>query len=93
MRFNFFKEFGAFERDPETGTYRLKFKEMEEAMHSLAERILILQGNGDYEGAQRLWKRYGTVGNQLQADLDRLASAGIPTDVVFEQGLSILRGD
>jgi hypothetical protein len=27
---------------------------------------------------------------QLQGDLDRLAGAGIPVDVVFEQGTSVL---
>ena len=91
MRFNFFKEFGAFERDRESGTYQVNFEKMEEAMNALAERILTLQGDGDYEEAQLMWKLYGTVGAQLQADLDRLASAGIPTDVVFEQGLSVLK--
>jgi hypothetical protein len=92
MRFNFFKELGAFERDQETGTYRLDFEKMEEAMTALAEKTLILQGDGDYETAEKMWKRYGNVSSQLQVDLDRLASAGIPTDVVFEQGMSVLRG-
>jgi hypothetical protein len=29
---------------------------------------------------------FGQVGPQLQADLDRLASAGIPVDIVYDQG-------
>ena len=32
----------------------------------------------------------GGVGPQLQADLDRLASAAIPVDIVFEQGVEVL---
>jgi hypothetical protein len=91
MRFNFFQEFGAFDRDPETGTYRVDFEKMGEAMNALAEKILTLQGDGDYDEAKRIWEQYGTVGEQLQSDLDRLAAAGIPTDVVFEQGMSVLQ--
>jgi hypothetical protein len=90
MRFNFFKGFGAFARDDASGTYRVNFERMEEAMNALAEKILTLQGGGEYEGARRMWEQYGTVGAQLQSDLDRLATAEIPTDVVFEQGMSVL---
>jgi hypothetical protein len=91
MRFNFFKQAGAFARNPKTGTYRVDFAKMEEAMNVLVETILRLQGDGDYEGAVETWQKLGKVGDQLQMDLDRLASAGIPTDVVFEQGMDILR--
>jgi hypothetical protein len=34
--------------------------------------------------------RYGRIDAQLQADLDRLATKGIPVDVVFEQGPAVL---
>jgi hypothetical protein len=60
-------------------------------MNVLVETILRLQGDGDYEGAVETWQKLGKVGDQLQMDLDRLASAGIPTDVVFEQGMDVLR--
>lgn len=32
----------------------------------------------------------GSVGPKAQADLDRLATAGIPVDIVFEQGVEVL---
>jgi len=32
----------------------------------------------------------GSVSPGLQADLDRLADAGIPVDIVFEQGAEVL---
>ena len=35
-------------------------------------------------------QRYGTIDTQLQGDLNRLTSAGIPVDVVFEQGTGVL---
>ena len=39
-----------------------------------------------------LMEERGFVPAELQADLDRLDSAGIPRDIVFEQGMSVLFG-
>ncbi|MEO1626153.1 MAG: Zn-dependent hydrolase, partial [Bacteroidota bacterium] len=90
IRFNFFQEKGAFERDAETGTYRVNFEKLQEATQSLSELILQLQGDGDYDGAAQLVAEKGVINTQLQADLDRLTQADIPVDVVFEQGLAVL---
>ena len=90
VRFNFFAERGAFVRDAERGTYRVDFDRMEEAMAALSERILALQGDGDYAGAVRLTEEKGVIGAQLQADLDRLTSADIPVDIIFQQGEAVL---
>jgi len=90
IRFNFFAERGAFARDPETGTYRVDPEAMAAAVDALSERILVLQGDGDYDGVGAFVESYGTVGDELSADLARLAAAGIPVDVVFEQGTGVL---
>ena len=90
IRFNFFKEMGAFERDAATGTYRVNFDRMTDAMNALSEKILRFQGDGDYAGVAAFVAKYAQVGPELQADLDRLSEAGIPVDIVFEQGLSVL---
>lgn len=90
VRLNFFLEQGALQRDPESGFYRVDFDKMETAMNALAEKLLTLQGDGDYEGAAALAGERGVVGEQVQRDLDRLASAGIPVDIVFRQGLDAL---
>ena len=90
VRFNFFKEQGAFVRDPETGTYRVDAERMTEAMTALSRLLLTLQGDGDYDGALELTSTRGVIGDQLQADLDRLTRAGIPVDITFRQGLAQL---
>lgn len=90
IRFNYFEKQGAFERDPETGTYKVNASKMRDAMNSLSNVILTLQGNGDKAGVEELLSQMGNVGDQLQSDLDRLSSAGIPVDIVFEQGLGTL---
>ncbi|RMG44912.1 MAG: Zn-dependent hydrolase [Acidobacteria bacterium] len=90
LRFNFFMEKGAFARDPETGTYRVDFDKMREAVDALSAKILTLQGDGDLAAAKAFADRYETIGPDLRADLDRLAAAGIPVDIVFEQGEDVL---
>jgi hypothetical protein len=90
IRFNFFKEMEAFVRDESTGTYRADFDKMKEATDALTRRILELQGNGDYEAAAAFVESYAIVDSVLQADLDRLGRAGIPVDIVFEQGMAEL---
>ncbi|UHQ56173.1 dipeptidyl-peptidase 3 family protein [Microbulbifer sp. YPW16] len=90
MRFNYFKEQGAFTRDPETGQYSVDFDKMQEAMTSLSNLILTIQGDGDYEKSKELLDSKGVVGAELQADLDRLSDADIPVDVTFIQGKEVL---
>ncbi len=90
IRFNFFKENGAFERNPADGRYRVNFEKLETAAAALSQKILTLQGDGNYEGVAQLVAEIGKIDDGLQGDLDRLGAAGIPVDVVFEQGLDIL---
>jgi hypothetical protein len=90
IRFNYFLEKEAFTRNPETGTYHVDFARMKEAMNQLSEEILVLQGNGDYEKAKKMVDQLGIINTRLQQDLDRINEAGIPVDIVFEQGPEIL---
>jgi hypothetical protein len=92
VRFNYFEEHRAFSRDEATGTYRVDMAAMREAVNGLGELILMLQGDGDYDSVATLVVERGIVPEQLQADLDRLSTLGIPVDVVFEQGASVLFG-
>ena len=87
LRFNFFQQAGAFTKDEATGAYRVDLDRMQDAVDALSEKILRLQGDGDYDGVVKFVDEMGQIGPALQADLDRLAGAGIPVDVVFEQGL------
>ena len=89
VRFNFFKEKGAFTRS-EDGTYKVDFDKMIEAMEELSSLILTLQGNGDYDGVANLVTEKGVISEELQADLDRLSESNIPVDVIFEQGKDVL---
>lgn len=89
IRFNVFKEKGAFSRS-EDGTYKVNFDKMESAMRDLSSLILTLQGDGNYEGVSQLVLEKGLISPELQSDLDRLSAASIPVDVIFEQGTKAL---
>lgn len=89
IRFNFFKEKGAFTRN-DNGTYTVNYDNMILAMKDLSNVILTLQGNGDYDGVAKLVAESGVISKELESDLDRLSSASIPVDVVFEQGVEAL---
>jgi hypothetical protein len=84
--FNFLQQQGAFTRDSATNRYRVDFPKFQAGMNALTEKILTLQGNGDYEGVGAFQQQYGTITPELQKDLDRLGTKGIPVDVVFDQG-------
>ncbi|HLB34950.1 MAG TPA: hypothetical protein VJL31_00105, partial [Gemmatimonadales bacterium] len=84
VQFALLQELGAVTRDSTNGTYWVHLDRMPEAVRTVAELILTLQGDGDYDGAGRLLAEKGVVSPALRADLDRLSRAGIPVDVVFE---------
>jgi len=86
-QFRFLAERGAFVRDGSTGTWRVDFDKMPGAIAALAEKILRLQGDGDYLGTAAFVPASGAMDPVLAADLTRLSEADIPVDVVFKQGL------
>ncbi len=89
IRFNFFEKLGAFTRT-DSGQYRVNMDKMKIAVKELSGAILKLQGDGDYTAAKTFAEKNGFVGEVLKADLQRVNQRGIPTDIVFEQGLETL---
>ena len=89
IRFNFFQEYKAFSRN-EDGFYQVDMLKMTEAIDALSNKILTLQGDGDYAGVAELVADKGVIKAQLQQDLDRLTAADIPVDIDFKQGIKVL---
>lgn len=89
IRFNFFQEYQAFSRNQD-GFYQVDMQKMGEAIDALSNKILTLQGDGDYDGVAKLVADKGVIKAQLQQDLDRLTAADIPVDVDFKQGIETL---
>ena len=89
LRFNYFQKMGAFTRN-EDGTYTINFNMMKDAVNALSNDILTIQGDGDYNKLAQLITDEATIPQQLQEDLNRLATQGIPVDVIFKQGVDVL---
>lgn len=89
VRFNYFQEKGAFDRNNQ-GLYSINMNKMSLAVDSLSKLILMLQGNGDYQGVDDLVANKGIISNTLRADLNRLQTANVPIDIVFKQGKKVL---
>lgn len=83
MCFNYFAQNNAFTKDPISGKYKVNFNEMYTAMIDLVQRILTLQGDGNYEAVKTLIETDGIVKPDLQKDLDKIGNANIPVDIVF----------
>ncbi|MDD4553671.1 MAG: Zn-dependent hydrolase [Bacteroidales bacterium] len=89
MCYNYFEDKGAFERLPE-GTYRVNMDKIRTAMNEWAAKVLMIEGDGDYQGAVTYLDANGKIRESLQADLDRLKTARIPVDIVYDQGPKVL---
>lgn len=92
MCFNYMEKAGAFTRD-DKGQYVIGFEKAKEAMNGWAALILKTQGDGDVEFATKYRAENGSITPALQADLDKINSAGIPRDIRFIQGVDVLFGE
>ncbi len=90
IRFNYFSDQGAFTRDAVTGAYRVNREPFEQAIEQLSQKLLVLQGDGDYHAVDAFVTDLGSMSEQLQADLNRLLTANIPVDIVYKQGKEVL---
>ncbi len=72
------------------GTYKVNFEEMKTAVSSLLEKILIIQGDGDYETAKKWVEEDGVMTDQLRQNLEQVNATDIPIDIVFNQGKEVL---
>jgi hypothetical protein len=79
MEFNFFKEKGAIEYDAATEKFHVNVDKMPAAVQAMAEKLLLIQATGDYDGAKAFIDQY----SQSSPELDKLLAKlkDIPTDI------------
>ena len=90
IRFYYFEENDAFNYNPKSGTYKINDYKMKKAIESLCKITLEIQGNGDYEAADKLIKDKGFIRNELLQDLYRIQHARIPKDLIYDQGEKVI---
>jgi len=79
IQFNYFMEKGAFYQD-EDGKLNLNEQKLEQAIKGLAEQLLIIQANGDYEAAASLVEQYRVMTPIMADYVDQLKH--LPVDIL-----------
>ena len=87
--FNYFKEKGAFSVS-DSGRFSVNTDAMKEAIRSLSNLIITIQGDGSYEKAGELIRSYGVMDETLKSALKKVEEKDIPVDIIFEQGAEVL---
>ncbi|MCK9255327.1 MAG: Zn-dependent hydrolase [Bacteroidales bacterium] len=90
MEFYYLKERGAFVKNEETGKYSVNFEKMKAAVAEMVNDIIVIQGDGNLQAAKNWVDTKSNIDEELQKDLDKIAQAGIPKDIVFKQGVKVL---
>ena len=89
IAFNYYIEKGAITRS-DKGIYKVDFDKMKQANEELAQKVILIQGDGDILAAKNLIKKYGKIKPELEKDLLKIRKAKIPVDIIFEEGKSVL---
>ena len=79
MQLNYHRETGAFIYDPETQKFSVDMDKIKDSITEMAQKILILEGDGNYENAAAFIAKYGEIDSLIQALLDSLSD--IPVDI------------
>lgn len=89
MCFNYFEDQKAFSQNAD-GTYKVDFAKMKLAVDSWAQKVLMLEGDGDYKAAAAYLEQNSVIRPGLQKDIEKLKTANIPVDINFIQGTEVL---
>jgi hypothetical protein len=79
IEYNYIKEKGGFDYDPDSGTFGVNFKKIKGAVKDLAHDLLMIQAMGDYDASREFIVRYRNLSEEIQNALDRLQS--VPVDI------------
>ncbi|NNU17706.1 hypothetical protein HK107_15345 [Parvularcula sp. ZS-1/3] len=79
FQYSYYMEVGAATVDPESGKYDVDFAKLAEAIRDLTAKVVMLQGDGDYDAAGDFLDGYG----KLDADAERIIASmtDIPVDI------------
>lgn len=89
ITFNTLLNDGAIVRDSK-GSYTVNVPKMKVSIEKLAGTLLKLQGNGDAASVRETLILVAQIQPELAGDLKRINDAGVPVDIVFEQGEEVL---
>ena len=81
--YNYLLEKGAYEYNQQEETVKVNFSKIAEAVRDLANKILVIQGTGDYEGAKALLDKYAGESASISALRNKLSNLPVDIKPVF----------
>lgn len=79
LQFNYLTDAGAFVHDAASGTFRINFDTVKDAVRKLTGEILTLQAEGSYSKAKAMLDTYVVIRPAMQSALDKMTA--IPVDI------------
>jgi hypothetical protein len=89
-QYNWLRKAGAITRDAAKGTFGIDSAKFEPAMRDLARLLLIVQAEGDYDGARALLKTYGAMPDEVADALKRLSKVPVDIRPIYTLGKMLL---
>ena len=83
IEFNFLKERGAFLYDAQAEKFSVNMNKIREAVKELAAKLLILEGDGNYDNAARFIERYGQMDDITKKTIDKLIEIPVDIEPIF----------
>lgn len=80
MQYGYMKAKGAFAWDAAAGRYRIDDAKFEETLRDLLRDIVVLQGNGDYEGTKAFMAEWAVLDQHARAVIESMGQ--IPVDIL-----------
>jgi hypothetical protein len=90
MQLNWLRKAGAVTYDAANGSFGVDHAKFEPAMRDLARALLIVQAEGDYEGAKTLLKTYGAMTDEVQGALKRVSAVPVDIRPIYTLGRALL---
>ncbi len=82
--YNYLLEKGAYEFNSETIRVKVNFEKAYPALKELANKVLMIQANGDYEGAKSLIAKYAVSSESIKILVEKLSVLPVDITPVFQ---------
>ncbi len=79
FQYSFYKERGAFTVNAETGRYMIDFAKLEQAITDLTAKVVMLQGDGNYDAVAKFLGAYGILDEAAENAIASMSN--IPVDI------------
>jgi hypothetical protein len=82
--YNYLLEKGAYEFNPESKKVKVNFEKAYPALKELANKVLMIQATGNYEGAKSLIAKYAVPSESIKILVDKLSVLPVDITPVFQ---------